>query len=306
LTTFEGMEYYIDTFYDYKGYFMNNAIVVEGGGMRGIFAAGILDAFMDQNFFPFDLSVGVSAGACNLSSHLAGQYQRNLRVYTKLMTDEEFVSFKKYFKGGHLMDIDWLWNAMDQREPLDVEAVINNITSKNHELRIVATSMKTGGPLYLRPDKDTIETMCKGSSAVPALYRGSVEVGEYGEVLDGGMSDAIPVNYAVNRGAKKILVLRSRSADYIKKEGFEKKISSLIYRKYPSLLEALDNKSHNYMAALDTINDTESGVLIHQITPEKMKTGRTTQDIEIIMGDYKEGYKAGEEFLNSEISKNFK
>jgi predicted patatin/cPLA2 family phospholipase len=290
----------------YEGAVMDSAIVVEGGGMRGIFAAGVLDAFMDKNYFPFKFSLGVSAGACNLSSHLAGQYQRNLRVYTKLMIDKEFVSIKKYLTGGHLMDIDWLWDAMDSREPVNADSAMSFLESKKCEFRVVVTSIKTGGPLYLVPNSETLSIICKGSSAVPVFYRGSVDIHGFGEILDGGMSDAIPVNYAINRGFKNILVIRSRSADYIKKDGLEKKISSLIYRKYPTLREALNNKSHNYMAAVNKIMKPESDVFIHQIAPENIETGRTTQDIDILKRDYDKGYMAGMEFIDSSNSKKFK
>src|SRR5512135_324999 len=95
------------------------ALVVEGGGMRGIFSAGVLDAFLEQDFDPFDIYIGVSAGACNLSSQVAGQYRRNFRIYTNQMVRPEFISVGKFLRGGHYMDLDWLWETFQRVDPLD-------------------------------------------------------------------------------------------------------------------------------------------------------------------------------------------
>src|SRR3954470_7287265 len=107
---------------------MGSAIVVEGGAMRGIFAAGVLDVFHEQGFDPFDLAVGSSAGACNLSSHLAGQHGRNRRCYLTQMRRREFADIRRFFRGGHWLDIDYLWHAFGREDPLDVMAAASHRT----------------------------------------------------------------------------------------------------------------------------------------------------------------------------------
>ncbi|HQC20035.1 MAG TPA: patatin-like phospholipase family protein [Smithella sp.] len=92
------------------------ALVVEGGGMRGVFAAGVLNAFGSAGFDPFDMYLGVSAGACNLASHLAGQNDRNFDIIERYSIDGRFINWGRFLRGGHLMDLDWLWEqTIDNR-----------------------------------------------------------------------------------------------------------------------------------------------------------------------------------------------
>ena len=98
--------------------------------MRGVFSAGVLDAFLTAKFDPFDLYIGVSAGACNLSSHVAGQYQRNLRMYTGPMRTRNFMSLGRFLLGGHFMNLDYLWDYCAREDPLDVAACARNTRDK--------------------------------------------------------------------------------------------------------------------------------------------------------------------------------
>ena len=88
------------------------ALVVEGGGMRGAFSAGVLDVFLEAGFNPFSVYGGASGGAMNLSSFLSGQHGRNFRIYRDICTCPEFISMVKYLRGGHWVDLDWLWREM--------------------------------------------------------------------------------------------------------------------------------------------------------------------------------------------------
>jgi predicted patatin/cPLA2 family phospholipase len=88
----------------------NSALVVEGGGMRGVFSAGVLNAFGTTGFDPFDLYIGVSAGACNLAAHLAEQHNRNYHVTTAYSATSRFINLLRFIRGGHYMDLDWLWD----------------------------------------------------------------------------------------------------------------------------------------------------------------------------------------------------
>ncbi|MCL4468481.1 MAG: patatin-like phospholipase family protein, partial [Deltaproteobacteria bacterium] len=96
---------------------VKSALVVEGGGMRGMFTAGVLHAFGSAGFDPFDLYIGVSAGACNLASHLAGQNNRNYDINVNLSTTRDFINGWRFLRGGHFMDIDWLWDASMKEYP---------------------------------------------------------------------------------------------------------------------------------------------------------------------------------------------
>ncbi len=270
------------------------AIVVEGGGMRGIFTAGVLDVFMEKKFDPFDLYIGVSAGACNLASHLAGQHKRNFRIYTRLMTSPEFISKNKFLHGGHLMDLDYLWKTIDVEDPLDVKKIFNK---NKKEFIIVGTVVEQGLPIYIIPKVENCSACLKASSAVPLLYRGFLEV-DSKQCVDGGVTDPIPAREAYQRGARSIVVVRTRPAVYRKKKGLENYISSYATRAWPKLSAAVKNQADTYSQCADFILNPPEDAIIIQIAPEEpLKTGRTTQKIESLLADYDTGRRAGEAFM---------
>ncbi len=271
------------------------ALVVEGGGMRGIFPAGVLDVFLERRFDPFDLYIGVSAGACNLASHLAGQHRRNLRLYTELMTKPGFISIRKYLKGGHLMDLDYLWELIDKEEPLSLKEIFKK---NGKEYIVVGTNATMGSPVYMKTNVHNCNECLKASSAVPLLYRGIVEI-DLTHYVDGGVTDPIPAMEAYRRGARIIAVIRTRPALYKKKKGFENIISSFATRKWPMLSKAVKRQAETYSRCVDFILNPPKDVTIIQIAPEApLYTGRTTQDIESLLADYETGRKQGEDFVS--------
>lgn len=263
-----------------------NAIVVEGGGMRGIFAAGVLDHFYDMHFDPFDVYYGVSAGACNLASHLGRQYGRNYRCYTKYMQMPQFFSKSRFVRGGHYMDLDWLWSYLEENETLNVGEA-----SKKH-FYVTLTDVQTGKPVYMRANPITLADYLKASSSLPLMYRGFVHV-EGRLYSDGGITDSIPVEQAARYGAKKILVIRSRTENYRKKSFVESRLMPLLFRRYPALKRAMKMRQENYNRALDFIENPPKGVRIIEICPYNLFSGRTTNDIRALNDDYKEGLRAG-------------
>lgn len=276
---------------------MRTALVVEGGGMRGIFSAGVLDAFADVGFDPFDLYVGVSAGACNLSSFVAGQRGRNRRIYTRLMVRPEFMRLGRFLRGGHFMDLDWLWDAFRREDPLDVEAASRAVRGKGFVA--VCTSVETGLPRYLEPSARDWLAVLKASSSIPLLYRGFTEVD--GELLaDGGVSDPIPAAEAWRRGARRIVIVRSRPEEYAKREGMEQLAAGLFLRRHPGLLRAIRGTAAAYRESTAWMAAPPAGAEVRQIAPpETMKTGRTTRDLSLLQADYESGLACGREFAAS-------
>lgn len=104
--------------------FSRNALVVEGGGMRGAFTSGVLDAFLQQRFNPFGLYVGVSSGSTNVANYLAGQQGRTLTFYIDHSLRPEFIDYKRFFKGGDLLDLKWMWEIGEQEHPLDQQRLL--------------------------------------------------------------------------------------------------------------------------------------------------------------------------------------
>ncbi len=273
---------------------------MEGGGMRGIFAAGILHAFGNRGFDPFDLYIGVSAGACHLASHLAGQNNRNFDITLRYSLSHQFINPWQFLKGGHLMDLDWMWEQTIQNYRLDLKQIEKKLQTQNKHYLIVATSMETGGPLYLRPDGNTLEHYLKVSSSLPILYRKVLDV--HGEkATDGGISDPIPVCEAWRRGATEITVIRSRSAGYVKKKSpVDLAVFSWYFRKYPRLVEAFRQRADHYNAAVAFINNPPSGVCIAQLAPPAaLEIGRTTKNEVTLRKAYKTGIDYGNRFIEN-------
>lgn len=265
---------------------VKTALVVEGGGMRGVFAAGVLDCFLEKKFDPFDAYIGVSAGACNLASHLGKQHGRNYRCYTDYMIRPDFFNIKKYMQGGHYMDLDWFWDYVAVVDPLNVKGA----SKKN--FYIAATNVQTGKTEYLRADERTLFDALKGSSAVPLMYRKRIKI-DGSEYIDGGVTDPIPVEEAYRQGARRIMVIRSQTAGYSKKSFIESKCIPLLFWKYPFLKKALSRRESRYNELLDFIKNPPADAGIIELCPSTLCSGRTTRDRELLDRDYAEGKRMG-------------
>lgn len=257
--------------------------------MRGIFSAGVLDVFLESGFDPFDLVIGVSAGACNLASHVAGQHGRNRRCYYDLMTQRSFIDARRLVLGRSMVDLDWLWTTLAASEPLDVDAIL----ASGKEFIVVATSGTTGGPVYLRPRPRDMFDVLKGSCALPLLYRPVVTF-EGERLVDGGVSDPIPVEEAYRRGARRILVIRSRPAEYVKTDGLGASLSSFLLRSAPVVATAVRRTAQSYQRAVAFLREPPSDCQIVHVAPEKtLATRRTTQDRAALEQDYALGRELG-------------
>lgn len=258
--------------------------------MRGIFSSGVLDAFAEAGFHPFDLAIGTSAGACTLASHLAGQTGRNRRVFLNQMSRPEFISPWRYLRGGHLMELDWLWEVLDHEDRLDVEAATSR---PGTEFVVVATCAATGRPLYFRPEAGDLNPVLKGSSAVPVLYRGPLQF-KNETVVDGGVADPIAVKEAYRRGARNILVIRTRPSDYLKSPGLETTLGRWALSEFQQLADAIRRQAETYQKAVEFIRNPPPDCTILEVAPDRpLRTGRTTQDRKKLEADYQLGRKLG-------------
>jgi predicted patatin/cPLA2 family phospholipase len=265
------------------------ALVVEGGAMRGIFAAGVLDVFLERDFHPFDFAIGSSAGACNLASHLAGQRDRNRRCYLTQMRRREFVDARRFLRGGHWLDIDYLWDAFDREDPLDVVAA----TSNRIQLVVAATAVATGEARFFEPRAGELDEVLRASSAVPVMFRRFVELGG-ALYADGGVSAPIPVEEAYRRGARKIVVVRSRPDGFPGPSRVECMLAAGMLRKHPGLARAFLGYRARYAKASAFIARPPAGCTIVHVTPDSLKTTRTTRDRTVLEADYAQGRRAGE------------
>jgi predicted patatin/cPLA2 family phospholipase len=265
------------------------AIVVEGGAMRGIFAAGVLDVFLERQFAPFDFAIGSSAGACNLASHLAGQHGRNRRCYLTQMRRREFADVRRFLRGGHWLDIDYLWDAFDREDPLDCTAAARSAT----RLIVAATAVDTGTATYLEPAAADMPEVLRASSAVPVLFRRFVEL-ESRAFTDGGVSAPIPVEEAYRRGARRIVVVRSRPDGFPGPSRLECMVAATMLRGHPELARAFRRYRSIYERASAFVACPPRDCTIIHVAPETLRTTRTTRDADVLQADYDQGRRAGE------------
>lgn len=274
------------------------ALVVEGGGMRGVFAAGVLNAFGSAGFDPFDIYLGVSAGACNLASHLAGQNDRNFDIIERYSIDGRFINPGRFLRGGHLMDLDWLWDITISEYRLDLKKIFGRLKEQGKEYIIVATAVATGQAAYLEPDEDTLEHYLKVSSSLPIFYRHFLEV-QSKKMTDGGVADSLPVREAIRRGATAITVIRTRPARYVKKKSAVSLVYPLIFRDVPLFAEAMKQRPASYMESVRLIRQPPAGVRVFEIAPPPdIDVGRMTTDIKRLRAAYQRGRDYGEKFID--------
>ena len=272
------------------------ALVVEGGGMRGVFTAGVCDAFLAAGYNPFDLCLGVSSGACTLASYLSGQYQRIYRLITGPMRDREFMNLRRFLKGGHFMDLDWLWDYAAAHDPLDTVAATGN---PNRDFLVGVTDVETASAFYLKPTAETLSEYLLASSALPVLYRRFVSL-QGRLVTDGGVADPIPVEEAYRRGARRIVVIRTRPVGKGKGSFLDGCVAALFLRRYPALLTRIKDLHRVYDKAVEFIRLPPEGTVIHQIVPPpSLGTSRISARLDAIQADYRLGRQAGEEYIKA-------
>lgn len=261
--------------------------------MRGIYAAGVLDAFLLADFYPFDLYIGVSAGAMNLTSHLARQYQRNFRIITQIATRSEVVNVKRYLRGGHLLDLDALRELVRELEPFD-EATARK-TIANRQFVIVCTDVATGKAVYAEPPPAHWQRYAQASGTLPVIYRGFVDL-EARLFIDGGVADPLPVLEAYRRGARRLVVVRTRpSLSVESRDLLGLRLAAALHRQHPPLKAALYEHYNRYFEALEFLDAPPTDVEVYQVTPSlHLRTGRLTRHRPTLEADYQLGVVNGE------------
>ena len=271
----------------------NTALVLEGGGLRGVFTCGVLDCFMDHGVrFPF--IVGTSAGACNGLSYMSGQRGRARCSNIDLMDKYHYVGFKYLLTQGCIMDYKLLFEDFPEMIiPYDYDAYFSNPT----RFVMVTTNCLTGKAEYLeeKSSADRVMSIVRASSSLPFVTKITYVDGV--PMLDGGIVDSIPVKYAFEQGYEDIVVVLTRNKGYRKKEG-KMRAAKAFYRKYPDLQKALYDRNAVYNQTMDMIERLEEQGKITVIRPLKpVEVGRVEKDTAKLAALYDEGYEIAEQLL---------
>lgn len=266
-----------------------SALVVEGGAMRGIFAAGVLDAFIESDYQPFDFAIGVSAGSTNLIGYLAGDHGRSRRILLDHARRDDFINWRRCLKGGHFCDVGWLWHVSFKEVPLNVRHYLE----RGIPLYAVTTSVNTGQAHYVEVTADNMHEVFPASCAIPLFYRDFPRVdGE--PMTDGGLADSIPVLRAYEQGARDITVVLSRPLGYRKRVSPAPKLMREFFHDHARLFEAVIERAERYNRALDFIQSPPQGCRVAVIAPPPdFPVGRFTREAELLEQGYQYGRAQG-------------
>jgi predicted patatin/cPLA2 family phospholipase len=274
------------------------ALIIEGGAMRGIFAAGVLDAFIDADYFPFDFVIGVSAGSTNGIGYLAGDRGRSYEILTNHALRPDFMSFARYARGGHLCDVNWLWHQSRR----DVSLSVDTYLQRGTPLWVVTTSVRTGHPLYHQVTADNVDDVFPASCAMPVVFKDYPQVN--GEPMsDGGLGDSLPVIEAYKRGARDITLLRSVPATFRQERIRFPGMLKPLLAEHPRLLAAVTGRDRKYNRALDFAANPPPDCRVQQIAPpEEFAIGRFTRVLSKLNEGYQQGLHAGRAHYESAVN----
>ena len=267
------------------------ALVLEGGGMRGIFTAGVLDFFLEKGI-SFDSCYGVSAGACHACSFLSGQKGRALAVNVDYLDDWHYCSFRSLAATGDLFGVEFVYHDIpDRLNPYDYQAFEKNPCA----FYAVLTDCKTGKAVYY-PVTDMhrdIEAV-RASSSLPLLSR-MVEIGG-AKYLDGGVADSIPLARAQEDGCGRSVVILTQHDGYRKEPNAMMPLIRARYRGYPALVERLADRHLRYNETLEMVKREEAAGRVFVIRPpHPAGLRRIERDREKLQAFYQVGYETARE-----------
>lgn len=275
-----------------KSYTMTerSALILEGGGMRGVFTCGVLDNLMDRGIrFPY--TVGVSAGACNGLSYMSGQRGRAKYSNIDLLNKYHYIGLKYLLTKRNIMDFDLLFHEFPERIiPYDYPAYANCM----ERYEMVTTSCLTGEARYYdeKHDPKRIIDIVKASSSLPFVCPIAYVDGE--PMLDGGIADSIPLERAHKLGYDNNVVVMTRNKGYRKpqKPTF---IPPLFYSRYPALREAIRRRNELYNRQIAMVEQLEAEGRLTVLRPEKpIAVDRMERDVNKLTALYDEGYQVAQ------------
>ncbi len=269
--------------------------------MGGVFAAGVLDAFHDKRFRPFQAYYGSSAGAINLTYFLSGQRGRNLEIYSQLSQDAAFISFSRFLKRERLFDFDAFFERIQQQHSFHLPRLRHTLSSS--QFYAVTTCLDDDSPSYLSIGTTTgpqrLLQVLKASCALPMIYRDSVTVD--GQIhMDGSLSDPLPVIQALADGFKDITLIRTRPVDRKKKASTSDRLLAWQYRNQPAVSQMIRRQHCVYNRGLDDLSALElrPDVNLFQVAPKKtLSTGHYSRNRAALVADYHQGYTEGYAFV---------
>lgn len=259
---------------------MKTGLVLEGGGMRGLYTVGVLDVLMDNDLY-FDYIIGVSAGAGNAASYVSRQRGRGYRVDTQYVGDKRYIGLDPILHKHSVFGLDFIYDTIPQElDPFDYDA----FHADTSEFITVVTDAETGEAVYFGKEKLVGKdfTVLKASAALP-MFTPPVEF-EGKKYFDGGAADSIPVERALQDGCDRLVIVLTRPRGFVKAPERIRAAYKRILKDYPNVVKTLDNRHNVYNASLRRCYELQDAGKAVVLAPEYAlpvdKFGTDTQKLE--------------------------
>ena len=263
----------------------DTALVLEGGGLRGIWSAGVTDRFMDLGItFPY--IIGVSMGSVIGASYVSRQRGRFISFLQENLRDPRYMSWRNFLLEGNYFGRRFAYDLAPRRCcPFDFKAYY----ATPERLISTATDLETGKPAYFEKNEGQLSAIIGASSALPYVTKPIEVNGRY--YLDGGMSDSVPIEKALRDGNHKAVLVLTRPRGYRKEPYGHPNLARLWYRKYPRLAESIVNRHKGYNRTMDLIDVMEDRGEIFVIRPERpIRSNMLNKDLADVEDHYNDGY----------------
>ncbi|MCU4157005.1 patatin family protein [Carboxylicivirga sp. A043] len=270
-------------------------LVLEGGGFRGIFSAGVMDYFLKRKLH-FSYAIGVSAGAAYGISYASQQFGRNRVINEKYTADPRYMSWGNWIKTGNLFNPDFIYDEITNRlVPFDYEAAFNSFCDFN----IVITNVVTGKAEYYSSkqlNQNQLLKAIQASGSLPMVSK-MVEFNN-GLYLDGGVADSIPIHQAFKSGCRRAVVILTRNREYRKEPAKFQWLIKSKYAKYPKLVDQILSRAEHYNTTLDELEHLEKEGKVYIIRPKaQMMVSRIENNPQKLDLLYQQGFnEMNEEF----------
>ncbi len=263
-------------------------MILEGGGTRGVFTAGVLDYFMEQGMY-LPYVIGVSAGACNAVDYVSRQPGRMKVCTIDFLEAGSYVGLRPMLRTHSLFDMDLIFDVFPNKLiPFDYDTYFSSGTT----CILTATNCLTGKAAYLTEtsDKKRLMDICRASSSLPVVSRMVYVDGV--PMLDGGLADSVPIRKALHDGVKRNIVILTRQAGYRRspaKKTF--KMARIMYSKYPNLIRAIKYRYYYYNKTMELLEDLERRGHVFVIRPQVPVIRNTESHVEVLTDFYNHGYE---------------
>jgi len=249
---------------------LDYGLVLEGGGLRGLYTSGVVDAFLEKGI-EFPLVIGVSAGAGYGCSLVSRQHGRNLKIMREFRKDPRYLSWMSFIKTGNYFGIDFIYDEIPKSIPFHTDVFLSSPT----RFVTVCSNVETGKPEYFEKDEHILKVL-KASSSIPFMCKMVEHDGK--KLMDGGITDAIPLKKSMELGFLKNVVVLTHPEGFRRKNKFHP--SRLFYHKYPKFVKAINSYVDRYNKSLEFVEQEAQKGKVILIRPSKdLNVKRTEGDL---------------------------